>query len=896
MKQLCKIVISVIIQFEEVVSGDFDWTSICSPLVTMLFSTDEVISCYGKITLLSLLEKNRNITSVLMQLGFIDRTITSLSRSLQTSSSSSSGSNVERPSSVFTLNILTILESILTNSTEKISISTKINEILEKIKQELKIDEIKQKSQFILSKIVSIQKEDKKIERNENELIKQLEQRLNEQKSKNNQIELEKWQIEKKMVEFEYKTKIGEQKLKQNERNSQEMDDLLKFINNFRDSSEITKDDWNEIIKDLQKESKGTDDQKEQIRSKKLKTCQKIVAEFIGKDNPIKKKQAIDAGVVDALLQFLSIEPLDHLTISHAWAFYTFTYSTDEIRLTLYQRNPFPVLLRLAENQNVFVVSRAVASMFHMIEAGTHQTDANEIHPHFASMEACNGTMKLFNIFKACSHRNTKIAITFCIGHLFKAQQITNIEMRKEVIAYLKSILTDNSLWIRFQAKDSLSNLAQNSGNISEILKDVDLNKVASNMRKKFDCTDKEKKEIQTQWEKDCWLLSAILEGKTDDKLRQIIINSGVVDALLGIFLSRPLDVINQPLSYLISNMTSPASDAIQLQFFDKSCYPSLIRVLESEDVEVVSDIITSILNIVIAGFNSKDATTQHPHLASVESCDGIQKLFQLFQKDNLNKHIRDTSSICIGYLFRAKEIVNLIMRKQIISHLRSLTQDVDELTKINANIALSHLAINDANRKEIERQNSERSYKRVFQQKQRNHSQSDDNLVKQQQQINKQKEAHKQLQQSPLQKSITPPMSITEQYDQMKIDVPTKLSSPLYFQSPTQSPQSGSDIIVISPYSREDASENDTQHDEQKMMRYLCGISGKIMDKPMKTHNGKFYDFKNIQQYLNTHNGQDPDNQPLEMTDLVFDEELQKEIQSFVANDPFFSLVESNQ
>lgn len=62
------------------------------------------------------------------------------------------------------------------------------------------------------------------------------------------------------MVEFEYKTKIGEQKLKQNERNSQEMDDLLKFINNFRDSSEITKDDWNEIIKDLQKESKGTDD------------------------------------------------------------------------------------------------------------------------------------------------------------------------------------------------------------------------------------------------------------------------------------------------------------------------------------------------------------------------------------------------------------------------------------------------------------------------------------------------------------------------------------------------------------------------------------------------------------------------------------------------------------
>lgn len=39
-------------------------------------------------------------------------------------------------------------------------------------------------------------------------------------------------------------------------------------------------------------------------------------------------------------------------------------------------------------------------------------------------------------------------------------------------------------------------------------------------MRKKFDCTDKEKKEIQTQWEKDCWLLSAILEGKTDDKLR----------------------------------------------------------------------------------------------------------------------------------------------------------------------------------------------------------------------------------------------------------------------------------------------------------------------------------------------------------------------------------------
>ncbi|KAA6385054.1 MAG: hypothetical protein EZS28_019418, partial [Streblomastix strix] len=80
--------------------------------------------------------------------------------------------------------------------------------------------------------------------------------------------------------------------------------------------------------------------------------------------------------------------------------------------------------------------------------------------------------------------------------------------------------------------------------NLAEIMKDVDLDQIANNLRKKLDGNQEEQKQIKIQQDGDCWILASILSGREDDELRLRIINSGIVDALLNIFLTRDLKTI----------------------------------------------------------------------------------------------------------------------------------------------------------------------------------------------------------------------------------------------------------------------------------------------------------------------------------------------------------------
>ncbi|KAA6361655.1 MAG: hypothetical protein EZS28_042819 [Streblomastix strix] len=55
---------------------------------------------------------------------------------------------------------------------------------------------------------------------------------------------------------------------------------------------------------------------------------------------------------------------------------------------------------------------------------------------------------------------------------LFKAKEITNIEMRKDIFAYLKTALSSSESWIKNYSKWILGLLAENSSNRAEIEKD----------------------------------------------------------------------------------------------------------------------------------------------------------------------------------------------------------------------------------------------------------------------------------------------------------------------------------------------------------------------------------------------------------------------------------------
>lgn len=63
-------------------------------------------------------------------------------------------------------------------------------------------------------------------------------------------------------------------------------------------------------------------------------------------------------------------------------------------------------------------------------------------------------------------------------------------------------------------------------------------------------------------------------------------------------------------------------------------------------------------------------------------------------KQSNLNKKIRDTSAICIGKIYYAREIDEL-MKEDVISHLKSLLIDADKKTKEESFKTITYLALN---------------------------------------------------------------------------------------------------------------------------------------------------------------------------------------------------------
>ncbi|KAA6331446.1 MAG: hypothetical protein EZS28_053386 [Streblomastix strix] len=91
-----------------------------------------------------------------------------------------------------------------------------------------------------------------------------------------------------------------------------------------------------------------------------------------------------------------------------------------------------------------------------------------------------------------------------------------------------------------------------------------------------------------------------------------------------------------------------------------------------------------------------------HPYFESINTLGGVEKVFSLFRR-NASKHSKDQAAICIGQIFRAKEIVDADMRREIIAHLKLLINDPVDWVKINQKQALRFLAQNAVNRAEIE-------------------------------------------------------------------------------------------------------------------------------------------------------------------------------------------------
>ncbi|KAA6329560.1 MAG: hypothetical protein EZS28_053595, partial [Streblomastix strix] len=70
-----------------------------------------------------------------------------------------------------------------------------------------------------------------------------------------------------------------------------------------------------------------------------------------------------------------------------------------------------------------------------------------------------------------------------------------------------------------------------------------------------------------------------------------------------------------------------------------------------------------------------------------------------MFQSGYANLDSLNTAAICIGYIFKAREIKDSSMKGKIIDHLIKHLNDEDEWTKTSSLVALKQLSLDAKNR-----------------------------------------------------------------------------------------------------------------------------------------------------------------------------------------------------
>ncbi|KAA6362233.1 MAG: hypothetical protein EZS28_042240 [Streblomastix strix] len=226
---------------------------------------------------------------------------------------------------------------------------------------------------------------------------------------------------------------------------------------------------------------------------------------------------------------------------------------------------------------------------------------------------------------------------------------------------------------------------------------------IGEELKKEIKGNEDEKKEIIKKKDYISEIISASLERKKDDLGRKRAINCGISEAFLHMFTTQPLETISYENIWGFLVQTYPCSDEVKQLLFQLKPYPALIHLFDHSDIYVVENSITSIQNILLCGYKSDNTPEQHDHFDTMIEIDGIKMIFDLFKR-NVSKLSKGRAAICLGQLYKAREITNLEMKQSLIAHLKTLINDTDEWTKNAAKRSLRFLAYNAVNKAEIEK------------------------------------------------------------------------------------------------------------------------------------------------------------------------------------------------
>ncbi|KAA6391559.1 MAG: hypothetical protein EZS28_012916 [Streblomastix strix] len=123
---------------------------------------------------------------------------------------------------------------------------------------------------------------------------------------------------------------------------------------------------------------------------------------------------------------------------------------------------PFPSLLRLFDHSDEDIVSDAMCSVDCIMYYGAIGSESNSVHPYYEELASAGGIEKIYDLFRKTQDEYTKDISATCLGIAFKAQEITNPEMKDEIIAHLASIINHEDEDIQKQAILALNYLDQN--------------------------------------------------------------------------------------------------------------------------------------------------------------------------------------------------------------------------------------------------------------------------------------------------------------------------------------------------------------------------------------------------------------------------------------------------
>ncbi|KAA6378743.1 MAG: hypothetical protein EZS28_025729 [Streblomastix strix] len=171
--------------------------------------------------------------------------------------------------------------------------------------------------------------------------------------------------------------------------------------------------------------------------------------------------------------------------------------------------------------------------------------------------------------------------------------------IRKEIITYTKGLLNDTDTWTRNTAKISLNYLAQNIVNCAEIMNENELKMIEQILKQPIEGTEEQKQSILQKQEIELRDLSQMIKNSIDNEFRRKIIQSGIVESLLFIFITREINSVSRISSSAFFDITSPSSNEIKQLIFSVNPYPGLIRLLDHSDTLIVNDAIASIYHIL---------------------------------------------------------------------------------------------------------------------------------------------------------------------------------------------------------------------------------------------------------------------------------------------------------